>query len=82
MTWGETKRQLFSYEKAVEINPDYHEAWYNKACCSALLGKPEEAIENLQRAIELHPHYREMAKTDADFDGIRQDARFQALVGE
>jgi len=79
---GRNEAAIISYEKAVEINPDYHEAWYNKACCSALLGKPEEAIENLQRAIELHPHYREMAKTDADFDGIRQDARFQALVGE
>lgn len=42
----------------------------------------EEAIENLQRTIELNPDCREWAKTDADFDSIRQDARFQALIRE
>jgi len=30
-----------------------------------------EAIDCLSRAIALDPKYREMAKTDADFDAIR-----------
>ncbi|KAM3110856.1 TPR end-of-group domain-containing protein [Phormidesmis sp. 146-33] len=33
-------------------------------------------------SIALDPKYREMAKTDADFDGIREDDRFQALLDE
>ena len=71
------------YDKALEINPDYHQAWYNKACCYALQGKIELAIKNLDRAIKLNPkQYREIAETDSDFDKIRADVRFQALLGK
>ncbi|TFI52074.1 tetratricopeptide repeat protein [Mastigocladus laminosus UU774] len=69
-----------SYDKAVEIKPDLHQAWYNKACCYALQGNIEQAIANLQRAISLNPEYREKAKTNSDFDSIRDDERFQALI--
>jgi hypothetical protein len=40
------------------------------------------AIESLQRAIQLDAKLREAAKKDPDFDNIRQDQQFQALVGE
>jgi len=39
------------------------------------------AIASLQRAIELNAKYRERAKTDTDFDGIRDSEQFQALIG-
>jgi superkiller protein 3 len=46
-----------------------------------LQGNVEQAIENLQQAINLNPdENREMAKTDSDFDKIREDERFQALI--
>ncbi|KAM3090986.1 TPR end-of-group domain-containing protein [Phormidesmis sp. 146-35] len=32
--------------------------------------------------MDLDSKYREMAKTDADFDGIREDDRFQALLNK
>ncbi|WP_442921540.1 TPR end-of-group domain-containing protein [Microcoleus sp. S36a_D3] len=35
----------------------------------------------MQQAINLNPDkYREMAKTDSDFDSIRSHTRFQALI--
>ena len=38
-------------------------------------------IQNLERAINLNPDkYREIAKTDSDFDNVRSDTRFQALI--
>jgi hypothetical protein len=40
----------------------------------------ELTLTNLQRAIELDPKNRKLAKTDPDFDHIRNDARFQALI--
>jgi tetratricopeptide (TPR) repeat protein len=59
------------------------DAFYNKACCYALQGDVEQALENLQQAINLSPDkYREMAKTDSDFDSLREDERFQALIQE
>jgi tetratricopeptide (TPR) repeat protein len=77
---GRYEEALKSYEQVLVIKSDDHEIWYNKACCYALWTCREEAIESLQKAIDLHPEYREMAKTDSDFDKIRDDERFQALV--
>jgi len=72
---------ITSYEKALKFKPDYHYAWYFKAGCYALQGNVDLAIENLQQAIKLNPDkYREKAKTNSDFDSIREDQRFQALI--
>ncbi|BAZ70092.1 TPR repeat-containing protein [Fischerella sp. NIES-4106] len=77
---GRYEEAIASYDQAVEIKPDDHQAWYNKACCYALQRNIEQAIEYLREAINLNPEYREMAKTDSDFDGIREDERFQELI--
>ncbi|MBD1850460.1 tetratricopeptide repeat protein [Leptolyngbya sp. FACHB-711] len=69
-----------SWNKALKLKPDYHKAWNNKACCYSLWNQVDKAIESLQQAIELNPKYREMAKTDSDFDNIRSDDRFKALI--
>ena len=72
---------IASYDQAIKIKPDFHQAWYNKACRYALQGNVEQAIENLQQAINLSPEkWRERAKTDSDFDKIRDDERFKALI--
>jgi len=77
---GRYEEAISSYDKAVEFKPDYHEAWNNKACSYALQGNIEQAIESLKTAINLHPKVREWAKTDSDFDAIREDERFQELI--
>ncbi|WP_442921625.1 TPR end-of-group domain-containing protein [Microcoleus sp. Aus8_D2] len=70
-----------SYHKALEFKPDYHDAFYNKACSYALHSQVDSSIQNLQRAINLDPdEYREMATTDSDFDGVRSHPQFQALI--
>ncbi|WP_373528613.1 tetratricopeptide repeat protein [Nostoc sp.] len=71
---------MASYDQAINIKPDDHDAWYNKACSYSLLGNLDLAIENLQQAINLNPECREMAKTDTDFDNIREDRQFQDLI--
>jgi tetratricopeptide (TPR) repeat protein len=71
---------ITSYDRALQIKPDTHEACYNKACCYALQSQTESATANLKKAIELNPEVREWAKTDSDFDSIRQVDRFQALI--
>ena len=77
---GRFKEAIASYDKSLEIKPDKHEAFYNKACCYALQAKPEAAVENLKIVISLAPEkYQEMAKTDSDFDSIRDNEAFQAL---
>jgi len=53
---------------------------YDLACFEALAGDTEEAIGHVTRALELDPMLRPGAAADGDFDALRQDPRFQALV--
>ena len=75
MYLGRYEEALKSCDKALELNPDEPAWYYNKACYYALQNNVELAIENLQRAINLDEKYHEMAKTDRDFDEIREDVR-------
>ncbi|MGM3305392.1 tetratricopeptide repeat protein [Anabaena sp. WFMT] len=78
---GRTEEAIFSYDQALKLKPDDNFAWYNKACCYALHGHVMQAVENLQQAINLNPEeFRKMASSDHDFDLIREDIRFQALI--
>ncbi|MEQ9373454.1 MAG: tetratricopeptide repeat protein [Coleofasciculus chthonoplastes F3-SA18-01] len=80
---GRLEEAIISCNKALEIKPDYDNAFYNKACYLALQNQINLALENLQQAIALNSdEYREMAKTDSDFDNLRHDPRFQALIQE
>ncbi|MEO1673645.1 MAG: tetratricopeptide repeat protein, partial [Cyanobacteria bacterium J06631_2] len=69
-----------SYDKGLAINPDQDLAWYDRACCLALLNQTELAIESWTKAINLNPKWLESAKTNSDFDSIRNDKRFQSLI--
>jgi hypothetical protein len=53
---------------------------YNYACLLSLAGRGDEAIERLAASIELAPKNVEYARDDPDFDPIRTDPRFAALV--
>jgi regulator of sirC expression with transglutaminase-like and TPR domain len=64
----------------MKLVPEDAGSVYNKACCYSLQGDANSAIQCLQAAIALAPQSRDMAKTDTDFDPIRHDERFRALV--
>ncbi|WP_445301140.1 TPR end-of-group domain-containing protein [Microcoleus sp. Pol11C3] len=43
----------------------------------------DQAIQKWQQAINVNPDkYRDMAKTNSDFDSLRSHTRFQALIQE
>jgi tetratricopeptide (TPR) repeat protein/tRNA A-37 threonylcarbamoyl transferase component Bud32 len=67
-------------DQTLAINPNNHFFWYSKASCYALQSSIHLAIENLEQAIKLNPDCRKKAKTDSNFDLIRQDWRFKALI--
>ena len=75
--------QAKDYAKAIEIfqqglekYPDNASGLYNLACCESLAGERESALQHLRRAIERDEKFREYAKTDTDFDAIRDDPAF------
>jgi quercetin dioxygenase-like cupin family protein len=53
---------------------------YNMACSESLLGRADEAFAHLEQALEAARSLAENARTDEDFDPIRDDPRFQRLV--
>ena len=66
--------------ETANAHPEYPGLLYNLACCESLAGRPDDAIEHLRRAIEKSERFRSYAVGDSDFDPIREDPAFQALV--
>ena len=59
--------------RALEEHPDNPSVLYNLACCEALVGRREDALEHLRRAAELDPRVRGWAASDSDLDSIRNE---------
>ena len=76
-----TRRPRTEARELVQANPDDARLLYNVACCESLAGRTDDAIEHLRRAIEVDEQMRELATGDSDFDPIRTEPRFRALVG-
>jgi tetratricopeptide (TPR) repeat protein len=58
-------------ERALAAHPDNPNVLYNLACCEALAGRRDPALEHLARAADMDARVREWAATDTDLDSIR-----------
>ncbi len=52
---GDFVGAIASFDRAIEIKPDYHEAWNNRGVALDNLGRFEETIASYDRAIEIKP---------------------------
>jgi len=77
---GRDEEAAECYRAALAINPDLHKELYATARSYALSKNLKNAVLFLKAAIELNPKYQTMAQTDTDFDPLRTDSRFQALI--
>jgi len=66
---------------ALEKYPGNALVLYNIACMQSLLGHGDESLETLGTAVEKWPKFKENASKDDDFESLREDPRFLALVG-
>jgi adenylate cyclase len=66
--------------KAKVMEPDDPGVLYNVACCYSLLGKTEEAITCLEKAVDLGFAFRQWILNDSDLNTIRTHPRFTALL--
>jgi len=83
VTYSKLKRYdeaLTDFNRSLEIKPNDPGTLYNLACVFSLRGKIDDALTYLKKAIKADEKYREMAKTDEDFDNIRDDPRFKKLM--
>ena len=56
---GKTEEALASYDKAIQLKPDYANALYNRGNVQRDLGQFGEALESYNEAIRLIPDYSE-----------------------
>jgi len=68
--------------KEMEARPESWALPYNAACLEALSGNADEALALLRRALELdQTEIHKYLADDSDLDNIRDDPRFQELLG-
>ena len=57
---GQYERAIDSYNKAIELNPDYVLGYNNRGLAHSQKGEVELAIKDYTKAIELKPDYAEV----------------------
>jgi tetratricopeptide (TPR) repeat protein len=79
---GEHAELRARLEDLIAANPQYPMLVYNLACSESLSGRTADAIEHLRRAAGASEKLRADARNDSDFDPIRDEPSFKALIGE
>jgi len=77
---GEPKRALDWVRRALAVDPDEAMTLYNVACAYALMGRTDEAIDCLEKAVDNGYTHKEWIENDADFKSLHGQPRFQALL--
>jgi hypothetical protein len=73
---GDPQAAVEVLTRTLAAHPGNANVLYNLACAEALAGTTDEALSHLSEAVAGDPRAREWARTDEDFDSIRDDARF------
>lgn len=68
-------------EQLLAENPPYAGMLYNTACFESRAGRSELALTHLRQAVELLPALAELARDDEDFEALREQPAFTAIVG-
>jgi TolB-like protein/Flp pilus assembly protein TadD len=67
-------------ERALKVRPDAFASYYNVACAYSILGDLDDALEMLDHAVQHGRGNLEWIGHDPDFDNLRSDPRFDAIV--
>src|SRR5262245_8484972 len=69
-------------ETAIKLAPQYPTAYYNLSCIYALQGKKDDALEQLEKAIEHGFNDVKHIKEDTDLESLRKEERFAKLLAK
>ncbi len=78
--WGKLAEAKARLEQLQQLVPDDPVVYRNWAVYYALDGKMEEALSNLEKALELGYENVEWLQSEESLDGIRETERFRALL--
>jgi Flp pilus assembly protein TadD len=77
---GRFEEGLAADQRLVSLAPADPTVHYNLACSLALLGRAQDALDTLERAIALGYRDPEHMSEDEDLASVRSHPRFQALL--
>jgi adenylate cyclase len=77
---GQRERGLEWAKRAMAADPEDSGMLYNLACFYAIQGEPEEALNCLEKAVQLGFGLRGWIENDPDFTSLRGNPRFQELL--
>jgi TolB-like protein/cytochrome c-type biogenesis protein CcmH/NrfG len=66
--------------RALKARPDAFATYYNVACAYSILGDIDDALEMLDHAVQHGRGNLEWIEHDPDFDNLRSDSRFDAIL--
>lgn len=66
--------------RVLDMDDNNQDAFYQRACAYACLGVEDQAIDDLEKAIEGRSALRELASDEADFENLRGNERFDILL--
>ncbi len=79
---GQDERALAWSERALDLHPEDQGVLINGACLRARLGMKDEAIALLEKVFARGYGKRDWIHRDPDYDSLRGDPRFQAMVAK
>src|SRR5262249_40972393 len=77
---GDAQRALDWVRRALAVDPDEAMTLYNVACVYSLMGRTDEAIDCLEKAVVNGYTNKEWIENDADFKSLHGQPSFQALL--
>ena len=66
----------------IRLDAKCERAFYNRCCYKILIGTYEidDALDDLESAVSLSPHYREFVEGDPDLASLLNNTRFQSII--
>ena len=77
---GHIRAAIEALEEALAVAPGEAIVHYNLACYFCLAGNKGRALAHLAEALLIDPAYRDCIADESDFDALRADADFQAIM--
>lgn len=77
---GEYEEGLKLLNKALEIKPQEGKIFYLMADACCLMGKTNECLEYLKKAIQNDKYFKILAQNEKDFESLREDKKFVLLT--
>ena len=77
---GEVRWALNLSNKAIEYDPEYSPAYWQRACAYAKLDKQPEALKDIEKALELSDTLQDELLNEKHFENLHENKLFKMLI--